>query len=194
MRVLTIRGVAGVVSSAALLAAAVLEAPIANAGPYRSCDEAEAAGAAPMYVGDADYSSNLDRDGDGVACELSSSSGGGYAPAPVVVPALPAPGLAPPVTFADVPQMISGAVLGGPCMNFERYIFGKDANGETLACVAFGGTEGQWVASAPLQGVQQIGTACTNASGGGAAQSPDGTPLVCVDGHGGPGSGWQPGP
>ena len=27
-----------------------------------------------------------------------------------------------------------------------------------------------------------------------AAQSPDGTPLVCVDGVGGPGSGWQPGP
>jgi hypothetical protein len=98
------------------------------------------------------------------------------------------------VPFADVPQMISGAVLGGPCTNFARYIFGKGPNGEPLACVAFGGTVGQWVSSAPLQGEQQIGAACTNANGGGAAQSPDGTPLVCVDGHGGPGSGWQPGP
>ena len=149
-----------------------------------------------MYRGDADYSSNLDRDGDGVACELSSSSGGGYvpAPAPVIVPNLPAPRPAPAVTFADVPKMVGGAVLGAPCTNYERYIFGKSPSGEPLACVAFGGTEGQWVSSAPLQGEQQVGAACTNGTTGGAAQSPDGTPLVCVDGVGGPGCQPLPGP
>lgn len=38
-------------------------------GSYRNCSEARAAGAAPLYRGQAGYSSRLDRDGDGVACE-----------------------------------------------------------------------------------------------------------------------------
>ena len=38
-------------------------------GGYRNCSEARAAGAAPLYRGQAGYSSRLDRDGDGVACE-----------------------------------------------------------------------------------------------------------------------------
>ncbi|MEU5773441.1 excalibur calcium-binding domain-containing protein [Streptomyces venezuelae] len=36
---------------------------------YANCDEARAAGAAPLYAGDPGYSADLDRDGDGVACE-----------------------------------------------------------------------------------------------------------------------------
>lgn len=36
---------------------------------YRSCAAARAAGAAPLYAGNPGYSSALDRDGDGVACE-----------------------------------------------------------------------------------------------------------------------------
>lgn len=36
---------------------------------YANCDEARAAGDAPLYAGDPGYSSDLDRDGDGVACE-----------------------------------------------------------------------------------------------------------------------------
>lgn len=38
-------------------------------GGYRNCGEARAAGAAPLYRGQAGYSPRLDRDGDGVACE-----------------------------------------------------------------------------------------------------------------------------
>lgn len=38
-------------------------------GGYRSCVEARAAGAAPMREGDDGYSTRLDRDRDGVACE-----------------------------------------------------------------------------------------------------------------------------
>ena len=36
---------------------------------YRSCAEARAAGAAPMYRGQAGFNPKLDGDGDGVACE-----------------------------------------------------------------------------------------------------------------------------
>jgi hypothetical protein len=36
---------------------------------YNNCTEVRAAGAAPIRRGDPGYSSDLDRDGDGVACE-----------------------------------------------------------------------------------------------------------------------------
>ncbi|MFF3942985.1 excalibur calcium-binding domain-containing protein [Streptomyces phaeofaciens] len=36
---------------------------------YDNCDEARAAGAAPVHAGDPGYGPHLDRDGDGVACE-----------------------------------------------------------------------------------------------------------------------------
>lgn len=36
---------------------------------YKNCDAARAAGAAPMRVGEPGYRVNLDRDGDGTACE-----------------------------------------------------------------------------------------------------------------------------
>lgn len=49
-------------------------APPATAAPttavyYASCADAEAAGAAPIYRGEPGYSSNLDRDDDGIACD-----------------------------------------------------------------------------------------------------------------------------
>ncbi len=40
-----------------------------GAAYYKNCDAARAAGAAPLYVGEAGYRSALDRDSDGVACE-----------------------------------------------------------------------------------------------------------------------------
>ena len=36
---------------------------------YRRCDEARAAGAAPIYRGEPGYRPALDRDDDGIACE-----------------------------------------------------------------------------------------------------------------------------
>ena len=36
---------------------------------YKNCSEARAAGAAPIHNGQPGYSTNLDRDGDGIACE-----------------------------------------------------------------------------------------------------------------------------
>lgn len=70
-----------------------LTSPQASAAPFRSCAEARAAGAAPLYAGQPGYSTKLDRDGDGVACETDGSGGGGSAPAPVVS----VPPSAPPV-------------------------------------------------------------------------------------------------
>ena len=36
---------------------------------YRRCDDARAAGAAPIYAGQPGYRPELDRDSDGIACE-----------------------------------------------------------------------------------------------------------------------------
>lgn len=55
---------------------------------YENCDAAEAAGAAPVYAGEAGYAGHLDRDSDGIGCEISDWDGydGGssdYADVPV---------------------------------------------------------------------------------------------------------------
>ncbi|MFC6706780.1 GmrSD restriction endonuclease domain-containing protein [Flexivirga alba] len=44
-------------------------APLPAAVYYKNCTAVRAAGAAPIYRGQPGYSSKLDRDGDGVACE-----------------------------------------------------------------------------------------------------------------------------
>lgn len=41
----------------------------ASSGPFPNCAAARAAGAAPLRRGEPGYSTRLDRDGDGVACE-----------------------------------------------------------------------------------------------------------------------------
>lgn len=45
------------------------EPPQQDSAYYANCSEARAAGVTPLRRGDAGYSSHLDRDGDGVACE-----------------------------------------------------------------------------------------------------------------------------
>ncbi|WP_104173471.1 excalibur calcium-binding domain-containing protein [Arthrobacter sp. Y81] len=44
-------------------------APVAPAASYANCAAVKAAGAAPLYAGQPGYSTSLDRDRDGVACE-----------------------------------------------------------------------------------------------------------------------------
>lgn len=44
-------------------------APAPAATYYANCPAVRDAGAAPIYAGDPGYSSKLDRDGDGIACE-----------------------------------------------------------------------------------------------------------------------------
>ena len=40
---------------------------------YRTCADARSAGAAPLHIGAPGYRTELDRDGDGVACEPYAS-------------------------------------------------------------------------------------------------------------------------
>ncbi len=43
--------------------------PAFGSRPFRNCREAQAAGAAPVRIGDPGYAPRLDRDGDGIGCE-----------------------------------------------------------------------------------------------------------------------------
>lgn len=92
----------------------------------------------------------------------------------------------PPDRDGDVPGMNYNAILGDPCVSWERYIFGRGPDSEPLACITSDGVTGVWVASMPLAGVEQIDAPC---QAGLAAQSPDGRPLICTGE-----TGWQPGP
>lgn len=97
-----------------------------------------------------------------------------------------APGvaMAAPAGETDVPNMQFNVAQGAPCSNWQRYIFGRTASGQAVACVNLDG-QGRWAMSSPLRGVQQIGTPCGHSDA--AAQSPDGRGLVCNGSQG-----WQP--
>ena len=43
--------------------------PRSGSRPFRNCDEARAADAAPVHRGDPGYGLHLDRDNDGIGCE-----------------------------------------------------------------------------------------------------------------------------
>ncbi|MFD9668391.1 excalibur calcium-binding domain-containing protein [Rhodococcus sp. NPDC059968] len=43
--------------------------PLFRQSRYASCADAKAAGAAPIYQGEPGYSTKLDRDKDGIACD-----------------------------------------------------------------------------------------------------------------------------
>jgi Excalibur calcium-binding domain len=62
------------VVTAVVAASPLYICPPAGALPFRSCDQAEAAGAAPIFAGQPGYSLDLDADGDGVACEQGSGA------------------------------------------------------------------------------------------------------------------------
>jgi hypothetical protein len=90
----------------------------------------------------------------------------------------------------DVPGMSYDASLGAPCYSWDRFIFGRGPGGQAEACHWIPNQwppiyTGFWVMSYPLYGVQPIGGPCANPSGS-AAQSPDGSALVCTE------HGWQP--
>jgi hypothetical protein len=82
-----------------------MTAPQASAVPFTSCDQAYAAAVAPLVVGEPGYSTKLDRDGDGVACELLGQ------PAPV--PTSPPPSA---TSWCPAPSGSStAAVIGCYC-------------------------------------------------------------------------------
>lgn len=76
---------------------------------YANCTEVINAGAAPLRRGDAGYSTKLDRDGDGVACENGASGGSQTVSesAPVRILALPS------VATATTPSSVLTAPIEG---------------------------------------------------------------------------------
>lgn len=92
-------------TAAAAVLALAMSVPLAGIAAaqesYANCDEARAAGVAPLYVGEPGYAAHLDGDNDGVACEDGGESSGAgaqgsgddgasgtSAPAPSSAPAL----------------------------------------------------------------------------------------------------------
>jgi len=104
--------------------------------------------------------------------------------------AMPIAAAEPTFNYADVPNMSQDASLSTKCYSWERFIFGRNANGQTFACHYIPNQwpptdAGYWVWSPPLYGVQEIGAPCPT-NRGAAAQTPDGLPLECAGAQG-----WQ---
>lgn len=93
----TATGAAVAVLSSVLLFTGVSgAAPSAAAQLFRNCDEARAAGFSDMRAGEPGYSSDLDRDSDGIACDSDEA-----APAAPAVPD-PVPQPAPQAAAPEV--------------------------------------------------------------------------------------------
>lgn len=153
----------------------------AHAGPYGSCAQARAAGAAPLYAGQPGYSSGLDRDGDGVACE-SGAGGGGYAPAPLVpAPAPVAPAPAPSATTAPVPARVAPTET---CDDWGK-LRPNPAGGEEQVCGAISSpaTVLYWIPAGPMPGgVQTAGAPCRGVTLFTFARSTDDYQIWCAEG------------
>ena len=119
----------------------------------------------------------------GITISIAAIAGAAITTAPAAV--------ANPATQpADVPGMTYGVELSTACSSWERFIFGKGVGDQTYACHYIPNqwppvTEGFWVWSPPLYGVQQIGAPCPNYRSS-AAQTIDGLPLECTESRG-----WQ---
>jgi hypothetical protein len=97
----------------------------------------------------------------------------GESVAPSTAEASPSP-LAAPSTAGDPVPGMKRAERGEPCSESEYFIFAISSDGQTLACL---GAPGHYELSAPVIGERVPGTECNEE---GLAQSPDGTPLLCL--------------
>jgi hypothetical protein len=164
------------------LAGLVVAAPPANA--YTSCAQARAAGAAPLYAGQPGYSRSLDRDGDGVACETGSGTGGGYVPAAPYVPvpdtAAPAPAPAPSPTPAPAPTAAPTEV----CYDWMK-LRTDPATGEEQVCGANTSPAEvfYWLPATPMPGgVHDAGSPCPGVQLFTFARSTDDYTIWCAEG------------
>jgi hypothetical protein len=153
----------------------------AQAGPYGSCAQARAAGAAPLYAGQPGYSSDLDRDGDGVACE-SGSSGGGYVPAPLVpAPIPPAAAPAPSATPAPAPARVAPTET---CDDWGK-LRPNPAGGEEQVCGAISSpaTVWYWIPAGPMPGgVHDAGSTCPDVTLFTFGRTPNDYQVWCAEG------------
>jgi endonuclease YncB( thermonuclease family) len=115
---------------------------------YPNCDEARDAGKAPIYRGRQGYGPHLDRNGDGIRCEGSASSGGGYRTpiqaagqvARVALPSASASGVsAMPVPIEGRSQVPDGDTIQIGITPIR--LFGIDAFEAEQMCVAADGSK-----------------------------------------------------
>ena len=66
---------------------------IEQSASYSGCNEVRALGKAPLYAGQPGYRSDMDGDGDGIACEPHRHSRARYPVTPDLIRGLPAPRL-----------------------------------------------------------------------------------------------------
>lgn len=167
-----------------MAAALFVISPSAQAAPFSSCSQAEAAGAAPLYTGQPGYSSKLDRDGDGVACEQGSGAGG-YAPAMPFVPAPAAP--APPVVAAPAPPADAGTSASTPtetCTDWMK-LRTDPATGQERVCGPIGSPAYvyYWIPAGPMPGgVHDAGSPCPGTPLFTFARSTDNYQIWCAEG------------
>ena len=165
-------------------ALAVVIAPEADAG-YGSCDEARAAGAAPLYAGQPGYSRKLDRDGDGVACE-QGGSGGGYLPAAPFVGApdteVSRPPAAPPSTVSLSPA--SAATPSETCDDWGKLRPGSDGGVEQVCgAISSPATIWYWIPAGDMPGgLHDAGSTCPDVPLFTFARTPDDYQVWCAEG------------
>lgn len=164
------------------LAGLVVAAPPAHA--YTSCAQARAAGAAPLYAGQPGYSRNLDRDGDGVACE-SGSGGGGYVPAPFV-PAPNTPTSAPPPSLppTPAPAPTSTPTETETCTDWGKLRLDPVTSQEQVCgAISSPATVSYWIPAGPMPGgVQTAGAPCPGVQLFTFARSTDDYQVWCAEG------------
>jgi hypothetical protein len=81
---------------------------------YENCDQARAAGAAPIQAGQPGYRPGLDRDSDGVACEASEDTGAAVVPVGATTPPVAVVGGAGRLAYTGLelsPQLGSAGAL-----------------------------------------------------------------------------------
>ena len=175
-----------IVTGVAVAAQVWLGSLPAQAAPFSSCAQAQAAGAAPIYAGQPGYSRKLDRDGDGVACE-SGSGGGGYIPAVPFVPAPVAP--APPVVAAPTAPAPAPAARATPtetCTDWMKLRI-NPTTGEEQVCGPINSPAivYYWIPAQPMPGgVYDAGSSCAGVQNFTYARSTDNYQIWCAYGVG----------
>jgi hypothetical protein len=143
------------VGLAVVFGGGVFAAPV-SAFPFSNCDQAEAAGAAPMYAGQPGYSSDLDADGDGVACDQGSSTpaipGG---PAIPGSPAIPGGPVIPPAAAGQYTTIVTWSDT--PCVevvvpNYSEMLHQNLCYPEQAAQLYHTAAPGQLVGADPIMG------------------------------------------
>jgi hypothetical protein len=145
------------VGLAVVLGGGVFAAPV-SAFPFSNCDQARAAGAAPIYAGQPGYSSKLDGDGDGVACETGGGGGGPALPAMPSMPPSPAmPGspVIPPAAAGHYTTIVTWSDT--PCVevvvpNYSEMLHQNLCYPEQAARLFHTAAPGQTVGADPIMG------------------------------------------